>query len=66
MWVQGTNLCKVYNCHACSYKRSKILPRLEGMVLGVAWYWIKMIVGIALQSCVLSIVTALWITLFGN
>jgi hypothetical protein len=58
MWVQGANLCKVYNYHdsqACGYKRSRILPRIDGFekVLGVAWYWIKMIVGIALRSCVI-------------
>jgi hypothetical protein len=24
-----------------------------GMVLGVAWYWIEMIFGVALRSCVI-------------
>jgi hypothetical protein len=27
--------------------------RLEGMVLGVEWYWIEIIFGVALQSCVI-------------
>jgi hypothetical protein len=34
----GYYLCKVYNYHdsqACIYKRSGILPRIEGMV----WFW---------------------------
>jgi hypothetical protein len=34
----GRYLCKVYNYHdsrACAYKRSGILPRIEGMV----WEW---------------------------
>jgi hypothetical protein len=34
----GRYLCKVYNYHdsrACGYKRSRILPRIEGMV----WEW---------------------------
>jgi hypothetical protein len=30
-----------------------LLARLEGMVLGVAWYWIKMIFGVELRSCVI-------------
>jgi hypothetical protein len=60
----GTNLCKVYKYHDsrnCSYMRSRILPRIEGMgmewlwlwnnfgmVMVVAWYWIEMIFGVAL------------------
>jgi hypothetical protein len=31
----GRYLCEVHNCHdsrACGYKRSRILPRIEGMV----------------------------------
>jgi hypothetical protein len=57
------NLCKVYNYHdsrAYSYKRSKILPRIDGMVLewngygmSMAWYWIKLIFGVALWSYVI-------------
>jgi hypothetical protein len=37
----GRYLCKVYNYHnsrACSYKRSEILPRIEGMKLGMKWF----------------------------
>jgi hypothetical protein len=37
----GHYLCKVYNYHdsrACGYKQSRILPRIEGMVLGVVWF----------------------------
>jgi hypothetical protein len=30
-----------------------LLTRLEGMVLGVAWYWIEMIFGVALRRCVI-------------
>jgi hypothetical protein len=33
-WVQGTNLCRVYNYHdsqACDYKRSGILFWLDGL-----------------------------------
>jgi hypothetical protein len=33
-WVQGTNLCRVYNYHdsrACHYKRSGILFWLDGL-----------------------------------
>jgi hypothetical protein len=62
----STNLCKVYKYHDsrnCSYKRSRILPRIEGMgmewlwlwlwnnfgmVMVVAWYWIEKIFGVAL------------------
>jgi hypothetical protein len=39
VWVQGTNLCKVYNYHdsrAYGYKRSGILFWLDGMV------WMRM------------------------
>jgi hypothetical protein len=42
MWVQGTNLYKVYNyqdSQAYSYKRSGILPRIDGMVFGREWLW---------------------------
>jgi hypothetical protein len=38
MWVQGTNLYRVYNYNdsrAYGYKRSRILSRIEGMV----WEW---------------------------
>jgi hypothetical protein len=41
MWVQGTNLCKVYNCHdshAYDYKRSGILSRLVGFGCGMVWF----------------------------
>jgi hypothetical protein len=52
-WIQGTNLCKVYNYHdsrACGYKWSVILPRIEGMdmewfgfgygmVMVTGWFW---------------------------
>jgi hypothetical protein len=51
--VQGTNLCRVYNYHdsrACGYKRSVILPRIEGMV----WEWDGWIwFGITLWYCVI-------------
>jgi hypothetical protein len=36
----GRYFCKVYNYHdsqACDYKRSKIIPRIEGMVW--EWFW---------------------------
>jgi hypothetical protein len=36
----GHYLCKMYNCHdsrACGYKRSEILPRIQGIGLGVEW-----------------------------
>jgi hypothetical protein len=36
-WVQGANLCKVYNCHdscAYNYKISGVLTRLVGW-----WFW---------------------------
>jgi hypothetical protein len=36
----GRYLCKVYNHHgsrACCYKWSEILPRIEGIGLGVEW-----------------------------
>jgi hypothetical protein len=36
----GRYLCKVYNYHdsrACGYKRSEMLPRIEGIGLGVKW-----------------------------
>jgi hypothetical protein len=40
----GCYLCKVYNYHdsrACGYKRSEILPRIEGIGLDVEWsnFW---------------------------
>jgi hypothetical protein len=39
----GRYLCKVYNYHdsrVCGYKRSGILPRIEGtvLVLGMEWF----------------------------
>jgi hypothetical protein len=40
VWVQSANLYKVYNYHdsrACSYKRSGILSRLDGLVMGMVW-----------------------------
>jgi hypothetical protein len=46
----GHYLYKVYNNHdsqACGYKRSGILPRIEGMVWErfwiMAWCWIEMV-----------------------
>jgi hypothetical protein len=39
----GRYHCKVYNYHdsrACGYKRSRILPRIEGMV----WEWDSFVV----------------------
>jgi hypothetical protein len=38
VWVQGTNLYKVYNYHdsrAYGYKRSGILSRLDGLDVGI-------------------------------
>jgi hypothetical protein len=53
----------VYNYHdsrAYDYKRSRILPRIDGMVLGSEWLWngCSMILdqadfGIALRNCVI-------------
>jgi hypothetical protein len=42
----GCYLCKVYNYHdsrACGYKRSGILPRIEGIGLGIEWsgFWLS-------------------------
>jgi hypothetical protein len=62
VWVQGTNICRVYNCHdsrACGYKRSGILPRIEGMV----WEWDGWIwFGIALRHYVIicALCDSLW------
>jgi hypothetical protein len=42
-------LCKVYNYYdsqACGYKRSGILPIIEGMKLGMEWFW-DMVYGVA-------------------
>jgi hypothetical protein len=42
----GRYLCKVYNYHdsqVCGYKRSRILPRIEGMVLVWVWYGLDMV-----------------------
>jgi hypothetical protein len=43
MCVQGTNLCRVYNCHdsrAYGYKRSRILTGLVeiGYWFGLVWF----------------------------
>jgi hypothetical protein len=45
----GHYLCKVYNYHdsrACGYKRSEILPRIEGIGLGVEWsgFWLSCVI----------------------
>jgi hypothetical protein len=43
MWVKGTNLYRVYNCHdsrAYGYKRSRILARLVG--IGLVWFGLVM------------------------
>jgi hypothetical protein len=40
VWIQGTSLCRVYNCHdsrACGYKKSGILFWLDGW-MGMGWY----------------------------
>jgi hypothetical protein len=42
----GRYLCKAYNYHnsrACSYMQSGILPRIEGIHLGVEWsdFWLS-------------------------
>jgi hypothetical protein len=56
----GCYLCKVYNYHdsrACGYKRYGILPRIDGLGMGVEWssFWL---------SCVIYRIP-LWITLCG-
>jgi hypothetical protein len=36
------SLCKVYNYHdsrACGYNWSRILYRIDGMILGREWLW---------------------------
>jgi hypothetical protein len=50
VWVNGTNLCRVYNCHdscAYSYKLSGILPGLVG--IGLVWLWMGIILGVICQ-----------------
>jgi hypothetical protein len=40
-------LCRVYNYHdsrACGYKWSGILSKIEGMELGMEWFWIWVMV----------------------
>jgi hypothetical protein len=46
MWVQGTNLCRVYNCYnsqAHGHERSAILPRLDGIGWFGLHYWFESI-----------------------
>jgi hypothetical protein len=46
VWVQGTNLCRVYNYHdsrAYGYKWSGILTGLVG--IGLIWLWIGISLG---------------------
>jgi hypothetical protein len=43
----GRYLCKVYKYHdtrACEYMWSRILPRIEGVELGMEWFWMWFVV----------------------
>jgi hypothetical protein len=70
----GRYLCKVYNYHdsrPCGYKRSEILPRIEGIGLGVKWsgFWLSCVIyGILLwiMLCGILLIQLNWVDLAYN